>query len=198
MNAPVNGKDRYWNADEFFAMGEQFFMVEFKSYKHSLKDENRKPSACHLCAKLAENGSAEKLHDMAHFAAWGEKPYGDDLLCNIGIYRLLICHPKALPLCEHVQSVVEVECGELSTDFIQRITASGVGLTEQKFTSYLRWLIEEAGEGGGSGFPLGLYAFSTARGIRGREFKDYDAFSTWARNEPKIRNAKLLSNILKP
>ena len=195
MNAPVNGKDRYWNADEFFAIGELFFMVEFKSYKHSLKSENRKDSACNLCFQLSGNTSAQALHDKAHFAAWGEKPRYKDLCCSIGIYRLLLCNEKALSSCVHVQSIPAVECGELSTDFIQRVAESEMGLTEGDFTSYLRWLIddENGGGGGSSGFPLGLYAFSNARRIKGHEFKDYEAFSAWAKHEPRVQNARRLT-----
>ena len=92
MNAPANGGDRYLNADEFFAAGNRFFIVEFKSRKFDLKSEDRKPSACALCGRLAASAKAKELHDMAHFAAWAEKERKGNLKCFVGVYRLSITH----------------------------------------------------------------------------------------------------------
>lgn len=192
MNAPANSGDRYYNADEFFAAGERFFIVEFKSQKYSLKAEDRKPSACRLCGRLANTALAREWHDMAHFAAWGQKLREGDLRCFVGIYRSLICRSNVLPACEHVETVPDSATYESSVEFIRSIIQNEKGLPEPEFTRYLRWLIEDSG-GGSGGFPIELYAFSHVNRVKGRHFKNYESFADWAKNSTAVQNALRLT-----
>lgn len=194
MNAPANSGDRYWNADEFFAAGDRFFIVEFKSQKFSLKSEDRKPSACTLCGRLATNIQARIWHDMAHFAAWGHKRREGDLTCHIGVYRTLVCRHEVLPSCEHVSLDCNAGSFEVSENFIQKTICGKKGLREPEFTRYLRWLIIDSNTGGGSsGFPIGIYAYSQKHGMNGRLFSQYDDFSWWASTATAVQNQTPIS-----
>ncbi|MFC5478676.1 hypothetical protein [Massilia suwonensis] len=195
MNAPASGTDRYWNADEFFGIGDRFFIVEFKSHKFGLKSEDRKPSACALCGRLASNSKARALHDKGHFAAWGVKPRDGDLTCFAGIYRLLVCRLEVLASCEHVEGTFDDEnVVDSAINLIRSTLNAENGLDEQQFTAYIRWLIEGDKGGGSAGFPIGIFAFSNARRVRGREFKNYEAFSEWAKNDPNVQNARSIKS----
>ncbi|HDR8968087.1 hypothetical protein KDX16_15020 [Burkholderia vietnamiensis] len=181
MNAPTNGADRYVNADEFFGVGEHFFLVEFKSSKGSLKTEARKSSACKLCGRLNESTDARELHDAGHFASWGNKTYNGPLRTSIGVYRKLVCRSDVLTTCEHTTSTPGEWDAVSGDDFLENLERADIGLDAERFKVYLRWLLESPPDSGSPPeFPLVLFGYTYSKGVLDQEFSSYADFSNWA------------------
>lgn len=195
MSAPTGGKDRHWNADEFFAVGGRFFIVEFKSRKGSLRTEDRKASACTLCAGLESDIAARMMHDMAHFAAWGEKEREGHLLCNVGVYRSLVCNNKVLPSCFEMKNVHDDDQAfESAVGFVSRAIGQEIGLEAEDFGNYLRWLLKNSGGAcEDSAQKLGLFGFSYNNEVEEMIFNKFDDFEVWAKKASIVANAKPLS-----
>lgn len=180
MNAPVNAADRKLNADEFFAFGEHFFLIEFKSAKHTLKSESSKPSACALCTRLGKSESYKDLHDKAHYVAWGVKEYLSNLRCEMGVYRSLVCCKEVLASCEAVKDLssegkhYEAE-GYLTTNI------QSIGLSAEDFSRYLNWLLQNSSDAiKKDKIGLKLFGYTYTNGIMEREFRTYNDLFSWA------------------
>lgn len=192
MNAPVNGADRHFNADEFFAVDGRFFIVEFKSSKHNLKDEERKTPACVLCGRLSQSPNARALHDRGHFAAWGKKQPNSNLNVTFGIYRILVCSERTLPNCRHVKGVFTDEIVYESAKLLDNITNQKAGLNAEEFKCYLKWLLNHNKD---EFFPHILFGYTYTEGVFDREFSSYDDFSKWATTA--VEHARKLDSIKK-
>lgn len=194
LNAPLNGADRHLNADEFFAVDGRFFIVEFKSSQHNLKDEERKDSACELCGGLSRSSAARKLHDRGHFASWGKKKTGGPLSIKIDIYRSLVCCKDVLPNCCHVQGITADNLAMGSDKFLQDVISNQAGLGAEEFKHYLKWLFNLVGKDGShSEFPLVLFGYTYTDGVFDKEFTTYEDFDIWAAEA--IAYAKTLDGI---
>lgn len=198
MGIPTGGGDRWLNADSIFTRNELFFLVEFKSAKHNLKDESRKDSACNLCNQLSSPSEHVGYHDRGHFAAWGHRPTGEEIPTKIGIYRKMVCNSHTLPNCPAVNGITSQDDGVKDTKFIDELATGTYGLDDQEFIKYLQWLLN-SGKGGGGGtanasipqavsnteFPLDLFGVSfsaTSHNLKleRHRFGTYAAFTAWA------------------
>jgi hypothetical protein len=187
MNVPTGGGDQKLNADNIFARNEFYFMVEFKSHKNSLKNEDRKPRACDLCRRLVATSPERGFHDKAHFAAWGHRPTLEEIPIRMGIYRHMVCNEKTLSACACLKGVLAVggDVGEKA--FLRALKNRQYGLKEDEFIEYLKWLLQSTGKDGeGAEFPLDLFggSFSATAAkklkLEKHRFSSYDAFKSWA------------------
>ncbi|WP_122468994.1 hypothetical protein [Pseudomonas viridiflava] len=188
VNAPLNGSDRVFNADEFFAIGERFFLVEFKSGKYSLKAENKKDSACTLCRRLLSDPTMVTLHDQSHFAAWSTAPK-DKIECQIGIYRSLVCCKEVMKDCIHVQHLSSSgKHSEAHAYLVDNIEA--IGIEAKDFKTYVQWLMNNTDEEKkNDNLPLTLYTFSYTAGIKTVNFKTYSDLFDWSERVNKYSPA---------
>lgn len=180
MNAPVNAADRKLNADEFFAVGEHFFLIEFKSAKHTLKSEAVKQSACTLCARLIESPSFKALHDQAHFVAWGVKQRLSNLRCEMGVYRSLVCCKEVLALCDAVKDLSSEGQHHEAESYLKENIQS-IGLSAENFSRYLKWLLMKPSDAiKDDKIGLKLFGYSYTNGIEEQTFLTYNDLFSWA------------------
>lgn len=195
LNAPVNGSDRYLNADEFFGISESFFLVEFKSAKHSLKNESDKPSACALCGKLLNNSIMTALHDQAHFAAWGVKERESLLRCEIGIYRKLVCCQEVLPDCQAVKQLSSDGVHHEARDFLVQ-NIDNLGVKAKDFARYLTWLFKNSSSQANTGkTPLIAYGYTYTQGIKEQNFSSYKDLFEWSAKVRRRLNPRAASDL---
>lgn len=181
VRAPLNGLDQFFNADTLFSTFDKFFIVEFKSYKSSLRAENKKPTACQICCGLPVSPTIIPLHDACHFAMWGN--IGNELLHGYyDIYRKCVCNTSILPNCT---GAAQSMFSPSPTHFKALAKLAGqnrAGLNSLQFQIYLEWLLgARGGSGGGSGdFNAAIYATSSTHAINGISFKNRDALHRWS------------------
>lgn len=190
IRAPLNGLDQFFNADTMFSTFDKFFIIEFKSYRSSLKAENEKPSACDICCGLLIDKHIIPLHDKCHFAMWGRME-GSKLQGHYDIYRLCVCNGNILPDCAgaHVWNL-----SPEPYHFKRLASAAGqnqAGLNADDFITYLEWLLGSRGVGrpGSGDFNATIYATSSTHGIAGMPFKSREKLRDWskgARPEKRI------------
>lgn len=184
VNAPLNGSDRVFNADEFFAIGERFFLVEFKSGKYSLKTENNKDSACTLCRRLLSDPTMATLHDQGHFVAWSTLPK-QKIECQIGIYRSLVCCKEVMRDCIHVQHLSSNGKYSEAHDYLVDNIES-IGIVAEDFKTYVQWLMDNTDDQKkNDNLPLTLYTFSYTDGIDTLNFKTYSDLFDWSKRVNK-------------
>ncbi|WP_448632246.1 MULTISPECIES: hypothetical protein [Pseudomonas fluorescens group] len=188
VNAPLNGSDRYFNADEFFAIGERFFLVEFKSGKYSLKAENNKDSACTLCRRLLSEPTMLTLHDQGHFVAWSTRPK-QKIECQIGIYRSLVCCKEVMRDCIPVQNLSSSgKHSEAHAYLVDNIET--IGIDAKDFKTYLQWLMDNTeDQKKNDKLPLTLYTFTYTSDIDTVNFKTYSDLFDWSERVNKYSPA---------
>lgn len=192
VRAPLNGLDRFFNADTLFSTFDRFFIVEFKSYMHSLGDEKYKDSACDICCGLVADPDVIPFHDQCHFAMWGRiKRKENRLEGDYQIYRKAVCRPVVLPECTGASfSNNSIEFQHFKS-LAKKAGQNTAGLPSFEFQIYLAWLLGNRGIGanGKGDFNTAIYATSKSHGIAGMAFKsrsDLHQWSTGAR--PAKRN----------
>lgn len=189
MNAPLNGLDRHFNADNLFSTFDKFFLIEYKSYHSSVKHENRKTSACDLCCGLSNNQEITTLHDECHFIMWGSHS-SNTLTAEWDIYKNAVCNTDVLPNCNganNINGVIKAkDCHELAV-----MSGGGrAGLDAKDFEKYLLWLLGDRNVGrkssmnNGGEFKAAIYATSGDYCFSGLSFNSINDLYAWA-NGPK-------------
>lgn len=190
VRAPLNGLDAFFNADTLFSTFDRFFIVEFKSYKSSLRAENEKPTACQICCGLPISPGIIPLHDACHFAMWGN--IGDKLLYGkYDIYRKCVCHTSILPLCDGAAQSMFLPSPQHFDVLADLAGLNQAGLNSDDFQIYLQWLLgARGGSGTGKGdFNAAIYATSSTHAINGISFKNRDSLHRWSQGDrPDRRN----------
>lgn len=187
---PLNGLDQFLNADTLFSTFDKFFIVEFKSYRSSLKAENKKPSACQICCGLPVSPGIIPLHDACHFAMWGNM--GPQLLYgNYDIYRRCVCHTSILPDCDGAAASMLSPIPKHFKYLARSAGLNQAGLNADDFMVYLGWLLgNRGGSGGGRGdFNAAIYATSSTHAIDGIQFKSRDSLLKWSQGARPSRRA---------
>ena len=181
VRMPLNGLDQFFNADTLFSTFDKFFIVEFKSYRSSLKAEREKPSACQICCGLPVSPEIIPLHDACHFAMWGN--IGTSLLQgSYDIYRKCVCHTSILPDCEGAANSMFLPDPNNSKVLARLAGLNQAGLSADEFMIYLEWLLgNRGGRGGGRGdFNAAIYATSSTHAIDGIPFKSRASLLRWS------------------
>ncbi|MDK9356504.1 hypothetical protein [Lelliottia wanjuensis] len=188
IRAPLNGLDQFFNADTLFSTFDKFFIIEFKSYKSSLRAENRKPTACQICCGLQVSSAIIPLHDACHFAMWGN--IGDQLLYGMyDIYRNCVCNTSILPQCPGAAHFMLSPTPKNFNVLARLAGQNRAGLNSLEFQTYLEWLLgSRGGSGGGSGdFNAAIYATSSTHAVNGIPFKSREALHLWSQGNPPDR-----------
>lgn len=203
LKVPASGADQFLTADDIFGHEEFYFLVEFKSWKHSLKHEDRKPAACNLCMRLASDVSARNLHDRGHFAAWGHRPDETSIPIQMGVYRKMVCNKATLLNCAAVQVNAKAGLSIGDNEFLKKLHVREYGIEYADFINYLKWLLGSTKPGAISAdFPLDLYGGSLVGAMEGAgdasgklslakaRFTDYQHFNHWAMKVTQRKSAK--------
>lgn len=175
---PLNGADRYFNADGIFRAFNNFVLVESKSAASNIRDESRKPSACRLCLALQQNTQAEIWHRKCHYIMWATRQGSAGLDPFTMIYQDGVCNSSVLPACSGLRNH-----GGFPNDgrvFAREILDESIGLTNPDFVNYLAWLISLRPGGSGAGLPTTLYATSLAGGYTSIAFDSFSDLANWA------------------
>lgn len=188
VRMPLNGQDQFFNADTLFSTFDKFFIVEFKSYRSSLKAEREKPSACQICCGLPVSPEIIPLHDACHFAMWGN--LGESVLHgHYDIYRKCVCHTSILPDCKGAADSMLLPDPNNSRVLARLAGLNQAGLSADEFMIYLEWLLgNRGGSGGGRGdFNAAIYATSSTHAIDGIPFKSRDSLLRWSQGARPAR-----------
>ncbi|MFE8149332.1 hypothetical protein RBA69_19205 [Brenneria goodwinii] len=138
--AHLNGLDNRLNADTLYTTYDNFFIIEFKSFKANIKDEKRKPAVCVLCCGLSKNIQITRLHDSCHYLMWGKKR-NKKLEADFDIYRNVVCNTTILPDC-HGASLMNLQSNESTSRHLAYFAGNNqVGLDAENFRIYLEWLL---------------------------------------------------------
>lgn len=196
ISGSLEGSDREFNADNFFAIDGAFFLVEFKSAPGDFSAENTKRSACNLCGCLLQSQAGRALHARCHFACAGKKTQ-DALVPRLAVYQQLVCGRDRLPDCEHVKNLETDKTLMDCEPFFNEVTANVLGVSADEFKQYLKWLEKCPGKDGQArDLELTLYVFSRSGDLMGKPFNSFDDVFSWCRSE--IANAKDINRRLKP
>ncbi|MGC0909548.1 hypothetical protein [Pantoea agglomerans] len=148
--AHLNGLDNRFNADTLYSNFENFFLIEFKSYKGNIKDEQKKPAVCLLCCGLSSDDFITALHDSCHFLMWGNKIRGLGLEANYDIYRNVVCNTSILPNCKGAKDMNLLPETKPSKLLAYHAGNNSAGLNATEFKIYLDWLLNSRGCNNGS------------------------------------------------
>ncbi|WP_029568596.1 hypothetical protein [Pantoea ananatis] len=147
--AHLNGLDNRFNADSLYSNFENFFLIEFKSYKYNIKDELKKPAVCLLCCGLSSNEFITALHDSCHYLMWGQKRRGSGLEADYDIYRNVVCNTSILPNCQGANLMKLTPETKSSKTLAFYAGNNSVGLNATEFKIYLDWLLNSRGSNEG-------------------------------------------------
>lgn len=203
MTAPLNGADRYFNADTMFSNYDNFFLVEFKSHYDSVKRENHKESACDLCCGLDKDKHMIPPHDLCHFIAYGTEENGK-MVVEWDIYKNRVCNSQTLPKCAGAASINGAPVNGVASDLVEDVLASIKGLGPNDFKRYLDWLLGDRGLSKkrksavkkNGDFKAKIYASSSNYVIESPFFESLNDIIRWASKIPvkkddyKPRNRK--------
>lgn len=181
IRIPLNGQDRFLNADTLFSSFDRFFIVEFKTEEYSLKAEHKKPLACVLCTNIEGNTVIIKLHDECHFAMWGYLEERE-LRGEYDSYRKSVCNSDILPNCP---SAIKQNLHPTPMDYsflAYHAAMNEAGIDSASFQIYLEWLLGGRGDGGGGtgDFKGAIYASSTTHDIHIVMFESRAELHKWA------------------
>lgn len=196
ISGSLEGSDREFNADNFFAIDGAFFLVEFKSEPGDFSAENKKRSACNLCGCLLQSSRGQALHDRCHFACAGKKTR-DALVPRLAVYQQLVCGRDKLPDCEHVKHLQTNQTLLDCEPFFNEVKAKVFGVSGDEFKQYLKWLEKCPGKDGKArDLELKLYVFSRSGDLIGRPFNSFDEVFSWCTSA--IADAKDIDRQPKP
>ncbi|MEQ5297298.1 hypothetical protein AB7196_18575 [Providencia rettgeri] len=188
IRMPLNGQDQFFNADTLFSTFDKLFIVEFKSYRSSLRAENKKPKACQICCGLPISPQIIPLHDACHFAMWGN--IGNELLhANYDIYRNCVCNTNILPTCEGAAKS-QLSASPKHMNVLAKLAGENkAGLNSEQFQIYLEWLLGSRGGNGTKGaegngdFNAAIYATSSTHAVSGISFKSRHELHVWSQGK---------------
>ncbi|KGA33520.1 hypothetical protein [Pectobacterium odoriferum] len=138
--AHLNGLDNRFNADTLYSTFDNFFIIEFKSFRKNIKDEIKKPAVCLLCCGLSQNVPITTLHDSCHYLMWGQKR-NKKLVADYDIYRNVVCNTTILPDCNGAKTMT-LQPNTLSSHHLAYFAGNNqIGLNAHDFSIYLEWLL---------------------------------------------------------
>ncbi|MEQ9971377.1 hypothetical protein ABRP72_19625 [Pectobacterium carotovorum] len=186
LSFSLNGGDRLVNADNMFSVCNRFFLVEMKSWKNNISDEDRKPSAHRLCLGLSLNSEIRPWHRQCHYIMWGAINASTATLTPVySIYEDIVCQPATLPGCQALSTPVNPQTA-YGTDLINATLTNTAGLTSPEFFHYLEWLL-----GPRSGpftptaafmtepSPIALIGSSSNQRVYGQIFGNFGQLALW-------------------
>ena len=181
---PFSGQDGKVNADEMFAMGDNFFLIEFKSYESSIEDENQKKRAHKLCRALLEQADIERLHRYCHYIMWGDDYVEQYNRFKImySVYQNRVCRASILTDSPQLGEPNKNQDGHGDT-FALEASLGLIGVIHDDFIEYLRWLYStREKEDKNFDGPVCLYATSSDESINGIGFNSLADFFSWAKS----------------
>lgn len=194
MTAPLNGADRYFNADTMFSNFDSFFLVEFKSHYDSVKRENHKESACDLCCGLNLDKQIMSLHDLCHFIAYGADKNGK-MVVEWDIYKNRVCNSQTLPECAGAASINGAPVNGDAYDLVEDVFDSIKGLDKDRFKTYLNWLLgsrglsktRKAAVKKNGNFKAKIYASSSDYVMESPIFESINDIELWASGNMPVK-----------
>lgn len=175
----LSGQDNKANADVIFNTLNNFVLIEFKSYKRNVKEENKKHRVYNLCHRLKENSSMENAHRRCHFIMWGVTE-NKKLETKYTIYQDSVCRKSILEKSKFLDNpeLPHILKGE---NLASEISRSETGLNIQEFLIYLQWLFsKERSLNEQFNGPISLIATSSNQYYDGLQFNSFPEFKIWA------------------
>lgn len=181
---PFSGQDSKVNADELFAMGEYFFLIEFKSDERSIEDENKKKRAHNLCRALLEQTDIERIHRDCHYIMWGDEcpEQRNRLKTKYAVYQSRVCRASILTDSPQLGEPNKDKDGDGDTLAIQA-SLGLVGVIRDEFIEYVRWLYSTRDKADKNfDGPVCLYTTSSNESFDGIGFSSLNDFFSWAKS----------------